>query len=89
MLGTLTMDGPKSPPEPDGQGCFECGLPAVCFLCDACPDHCVTDGGPDACWEAHEAWRLGKGDPTFGEAFASRAPKPGTVPAFPKPRWRS
>ena len=66
-----------------------CDRPWVCHLCETCADHCITEGGPDRCWEAHEAWRLGLADPTFGEAFASRAPKPGTVPAAPKPRWRS
>ncbi|MGH7439325.1 MAG: hypothetical protein ACRENE_26865 [Polyangiaceae bacterium] len=66
-----------------------CDRPWVCHLCETCAEHCITDGGPDRCWEAHEAWRLGLPDPTFGEAFASRAPAPGTVPAVPRPRWRS
>jgi hypothetical protein len=32
---------------------------------------CLTDGDPDACWEAHESWMLGKGDPTFGEVVGN------------------
>ena len=72
--------------DPNGLLC-ECGEPLVCFICDACPEHCLIDGGPDACWEAHEAWRLGKGDPTFGEgATVTHAPR-GSIQPAPKPRW--
>jgi hypothetical protein len=72
--------------DPDEHFC-ECGKPLVCFICESCPEHCLTDGDPDACWEAHESWRLGKGDPTFGEVVAARPPPPGIPPA-PKPRWQ-
>jgi hypothetical protein len=37
------------------ENCYECGAPIVCWICDACAAHCHTDGGPDACWEAHES----------------------------------
>jgi hypothetical protein len=72
----------------DDPECFECGQPLVCFICDTCAEHCLTEGGPDACWKAHEAWRLGKGDPTFGDAMVTH-PGPGVVPPAPKPWWRS
>jgi hypothetical protein len=65
-----------------------CGKPLVCFICESCAEHCLTEGGPDACWDAQESWRLGKGDPTFGEGATVSRPPPGTQPA-PKPRWRS
>lgn len=76
--------------------CEGCGAPLVCFICDSCPEHCLTNGDPDACWEAHESWRLGKGDPTF-ETVAARATKPGRrvtlngapIPPAPKPRKRT
>jgi hypothetical protein len=29
-----------------------CGARIVCFICEACPEHCLTEGGPEACWEA-------------------------------------
>ncbi len=64
--------------------CLECDAPLVCSLCGSCAEHCVTDGGPDACWAAHESWRRGEGDALFGPDFR---PEPGTVPAAPKPRW--
>jgi hypothetical protein len=67
----------------------ECGKPLVCYLCDSCAEHYLTDADPDACWEAHEAWRLGKGDPTFGAGSTVTSPRRGTVPAAPRPRWRS
>lgn len=74
----------------DPDTCEVCGAPLVCFICETCPAHCLTDGDPDACWEAHESWRLGKGDPSFGPgAFVGRPPLMGSVPAAPRPRWRS
>jgi hypothetical protein len=85
--GTL----PSVDPVVDLDKCCDegCSKPWVCHLCAACEDHCLTEGGPEKCWEAHEAWRQGLPDPMFGEVFVSRAPKPGTVPSAPKPRWRS
>jgi hypothetical protein len=67
----------------------DCDKPIVCFVCDTCDEHCRTEGGPHACSKAHEAWRLGKGHPTFGEGVTvTHAPR-GRVPPAPKPRWRS
>ena len=74
--------------EPEGT-CFDCGKLIVCELCETCAEHCITEGGPDACWQAHEDWRLGKGDPTFDVTFASVKPRRGSIPPAPKPRWRS
>jgi hypothetical protein len=72
------------PEDRSDDACPECGQPVVCFVCDTCAEHCVTEGGPDACWDAHESWRLGEGDATFGPDFR---PPAGSVPAAPKPRW--
>lgn len=69
--------------------CEDCDTPLVCFICDTCAEHCRTEGGPDACWEAHEAWRLGKGDPTFGEGATVAHPPVGSILPAPKPRWQS
>jgi hypothetical protein len=46
----------------------------------------MTPGGPDACWEVHEAWRLGKDKPSSSSSGrVDRA----TIPPAPKPRWPS
>jgi hypothetical protein len=37
-------------------------------------------GGPDACWEAYESWRLGKGHPTFDEGATVMHPRLGILP---------
>jgi len=68
--------------------CEGCGAPLVCFICDTCAEHCVTDSDPDACWEAHEQWRRRLGDPTFGPGATVTHPIAG-IEAAPKPRWRS
>ena len=65
----------------------DCGAPIVCLVCDACPAHCLTDADPDRCWLAHESWRLGGPDLTFGPRATTTSPKPGIVPAAPRPRW--
>jgi hypothetical protein len=74
----------------------ECGAPLVCFICDSCAEHCLTDGDPDACREAHESWRLGKADPTFGRVRSSVGGegKPimlngEPISPAPRPRWLS
>ena len=53
------------------------------MVCEACADHCHTEGGPDACWEAHEKWRLTGMDDSVGVASAKPA---GVLPA-PRPMW--
>ena len=80
-----------SPRHPDPETCEVCGAPLVCLVCEMCPEHCLTDGDPDACWEAHEAWRLGKGDPTFGEDPTATVMHPprGSVQPAPRPRWKT
>ena len=67
----------------------ECGALLVCFICESCAEHCLTEADPEACWQAHEDWRLGKGDPTFGESATVTCPQRGGVLPAPKPRWRS
>ncbi len=65
--------------------CHRCPQTLVCHICESCAVHCSTEGGPLACWEAHEAWRQGRGDPAFGSvATAGRAPV--GVPPAPRPR---
>ncbi len=83
---TATLDEVSSASE---ELLCECGKPLVCFLGESCPEHCLTDGDPEVCWAAHEAWRLGEGDPTFGVVVAVRHPPPGSIPPAPKPRWPS
>jgi hypothetical protein len=50
----------------------------------------VTDAGGGVLfgWEAHEAWRLGRGDPSSAAATVTNH-RSGTVPPAPKPRWPS
>jgi hypothetical protein len=62
-----------------------CGKPMVCLICDTCAEHCHTEGGPDACWAAHERWRLGGPDGSLASITASMPPV--GVRAAPKPRW--
>jgi len=38
--------------------CHACTSALVCDICEACALHCMTPGGPDACWEAVEKYRL-------------------------------
>jgi hypothetical protein len=61
-----------------------CGQPLVCFICEACALCCSAEGGPLACWEAHEAWREGRGDAVVG-SIATQRPPVGVAPA-PRPR---
>jgi len=63
----------------------ECPRPWVCHLCEACEDHCLSPGGPDACWQNHETWRLTGYDDTLG--VQSTIPV-GVTPA-PRPRWNA
>ena len=63
----------------------DCGAPVVCLICETCPEDCHTAGGPDACWEAHEKWRLGGPDDSLQSITASMPPV-GVRPA-PKPKW--
>jgi hypothetical protein len=72
---------------PDEAALCECGASLVCMVCDTCAEHCLTDADPDACWQAHKSWRLGGPDLTFDPGAMTRAPRPGIVPAAPKPRW--
>jgi hypothetical protein len=74
-----------------------CASSLVCFVCETCAEHCAL-GDPDACWEAHEAWRLGYPDAAFVTIVAQVARLPGRpiigpdgklVPPAPRPRWRS
>jgi hypothetical protein len=55
-----------------------------CFVCETCAEHCALRD-PEAYWEAHEAWRLGEGDPALAEVTASLRPPRGIPPA-PRPR---
>jgi hypothetical protein len=64
--------------------CHGCCGPVVCMICDACAEHCTTEGGPDACWNGFEAWRASLDDPTL--ASVTR-PSPSMVRPAPKPRW--
>ena len=52
--------------------CHACSAPIVCVTCEACAMHCMTPGGPDACWEFVEKYR--------------REHAPGHPPPE-KPRW--
>ena len=70
----------------DGVDVSTCGKPIVCSICESCAAHCLTEGGPDACWGSHETWRLGGPDTTFGEVAASVKPPTGSIPPVPKPR---
>jgi hypothetical protein len=65
--------------------CGDCDALAVCMICDTCAQHCLTDGDPDACWKAHERWRLGGPDDSLQSITASMPPI--GVRAAPKPRW--
>jgi hypothetical protein len=64
------------------RSCF-CAEPVVCEICESCAAHCHTEGGPDACWSAHERWRLTGVDDALGTVSAVPI---GARPA-PKPRW--
>jgi hypothetical protein len=60
------VDGPDT--------CHACDELMVCEICEACPKHCETEGGPDECWAKVEKSR---------RMLAPDRPSP------PKPRWRS
>ena len=64
----------------------DCNRPVECFVCASCAAHCVL-GDPEACWEAHEAWRLGKPDPAFTKVLTTAATpgKPITLNGLPVP----
>jgi hypothetical protein len=59
---------------PDPDTCHTCDKPIVCEICESCAEHCKTEAGPDACWQAIENYRQ------------MLAPN---YPAAAKPRWRS
>jgi hypothetical protein len=42
---------------PDSETCRVCDELVVCQICEACPDHCKTPGGPDACWQTFDNYR--------------------------------
>ena len=37
--------------------CYACASPVVCEICETCALHCLTPGGPDACWEEVDRYR--------------------------------
>ena len=68
-----------------------CGRLVECFVCETCAEHCALED-PEFCWECHESWRLGKGDPAIAEMHES-VPTTGSptlngepIPAAPRPR---
>jgi hypothetical protein len=72
-----------------------CGELVDCYVCDACAAHCALHD-PQACWDAHESWRLGRGDPAIVSVLEAvpATGRPVTlngkpVPPAPRPRVRS
>ncbi len=47
-----------------------CGKLVECFVCETCAQHYALHD-PEACWESHEAWRLGN-----PKSIASWLPSP-------------
>jgi hypothetical protein len=62
---------------PDDEPCIEYGATVGCPICGTCVEHCMTEGGPNACWPHHERQWMGRTLAVEGKAtVVQSAPMP-------------